>query len=461
LDLGEKDELSVIASYQHRDFIRQQGIPYSNGAYKNYSQSLFFGAPSLSNTVDVLRLGSNYAHYFDNGWTFKQNFAVTKTDADNNPVLAGSNNTLPTIKRTVERQIKDDVNFALDHNLSRHFDWGKTQYDLMVGLDMMHERSDYERRRRNLSPFDADNPIYTPIEKATATIAHQITDTQYMGVYLRNNFKIDDHWILGLSGRHDWTQVEVDDLFNGTTLKNSDNAFTGNASLMYQINDKFAPYVSYATSFFPVSDTGAGGTLLDPEEGEQFEVGVKFQGLNQRLQGYVAYYDLTRQNVTESDSTLGYSVQIGEQKTKGFETELSAALTDQWNLTATYSYIPTAETTESTTSSDIGKRINHVPKNAASLSTQYFFADEQLGWNIGASANYQGERTAQRGTSYVPLSSYTLYDVSAGYEAKNWGAKFSVKNLFDKEYLVGTTPNAQLVNWGDPRTFRFSLNFKH
>ncbi|MBL8283659.1 MAG: TonB-dependent siderophore receptor [Acinetobacter johnsonii] len=461
-DLGEKDELSVIASYQHRDFIRQQGIPYSNGAYKNYSQSLFFGVPNLSNTVDVLRLGSNYAHYFDNGWTFKQNFAVTKTDADNNPVLAASGAFLPTFKRTVERQIKDDVNFALDNNVSRHFDWGKTQYDLMVGLDMMHERSDYERRSYTATTdFNADNPVYTSMAKATKTKTHQITDTQYMGVYLRNNFKIDDHWILGLSGRHDWTQVEVDDLFNGTTLKNSDNAFTGNASLMYQINDKFAPYVSYATSFFPVSDTGAGGTLLDPEEGEQFEVGVKFQGLNQRLQGYVAYYDLTRQNVTEPDSTNTHHVQIGEQKTKGFETELSAALTDQWNLTATYSYIPTAKITESETSSDIGKRINHVPKNAASLSTQYFFADEQLGWNIGASANYQGARTAQRGTDYVPLSSYTLYDVSAGYEAKNWGAKFSVKNLFDKEYLVGTTPNAQLVSWGDPRTFRFSLNFKY
>ena len=230
---------------------------------------------------------------------------------------------------------------------------------------------------------------------------------------------------------------------------------------MYRINDMFAPYISYATSFMPVTDSGENGSLLDPEEGKQAEVGVKFQGLNQRLQGYVAYYDLTRQNVTETDASGNFSIQTGEQVTKGFETELSAALTDQWNLTATYSYIPTAKITDSETSSDIGKRINHVPKNAASLSTQYFFADEQLGWNIGASANYQGERTAQRGTDYVPLSSYTLYDVSAGYEAKNWGAKFSVKNLFDKEYLVGTTPNAQLVSWGDPRTFRFSLNFKY
>ncbi len=174
---------------------------------KNYSQTLFFGAPNLSNTVDVLRLGSNYAHYFDNGWTFKQNFAVTKTDADNNPVLAASGASLPTFKRTVERQIKDDVNFALDHNLSRHFDWGKTQYDLMVGLDMMHERSDYERRSRQfVIHLMRDNPIYTPIAKATTTKSSPITDTQYVGVYLRNNFKIDDHWILGLSGRHNWTQ---------------------------------------------------------------------------------------------------------------------------------------------------------------------------------------------------------------------------------------------------------------
>ncbi|MCJ8145623.1 TonB-dependent siderophore receptor [Acinetobacter sp. A3.8] len=460
-DLGDKDELSVIASYQYRDFIRQQGIPYSDGDYKNYSERLYFGVPNLSNTVEVLRLGSNYTHYFDHGWTFKQNFAVTQTDADNNPVLAGGESPLPTINRRLERQLKDDVNFALDQNVSRQFDWGKTQYDLMVGLDAMHERSDYERRRKNLTAFDADNPVYTAVTPATATIAHQITDTQYMGVYLRNHFKIDEHWILGLSGRHDWTQVEVEDIYNDSLTKNSDNAFTGNASLMYQINDQFAPYVSYATSFFPVSDMGEDGDLLDPEEGEQFEVGVKFQGLDQKLQGYVAYYDLTRKNVTESDTSGDYSVQIGEQQTKGFETELSAALTDQWNVTATYSYIPTAKITESETTSDIGNRINHVPKNAGSLSTQYYFGADQLGWNIGAGVSYQGERSAQRGSSYVPLSSYTLYDVNAGYEAKHWGAKFSIKNLFDKEYLVGTTPNAQLVNWGDPRAFRLSLNFKY
>lgn len=462
-DLGDKDDLSVIASYQRREYVRQQGIPYSGGNYKKYSHSLFFGDPDYGYDVDVYRLGSNYAHYFDNAWTFKQNFAVTKTETLGDSILASGRSVLPTIKRAINNQDKQDVNYTLDNNLQRNFNFGLINYDVMVGIDMMRERSDYYRRTDTINnDFDADNPSYGNISiKKVGVPTEEITYSQYAGLYLRNTIKIDDDWIIGLSGRHDWTQVEIDNILTNTTTKNSDNAFTGSASVMYRINGMFAPYISYATSFMPVTDSGENGSLLDPEEGKQAEVGVKFQGLNQRLQGYVAYYDLTRQNVTESDSTLGYSVQIGEQKTKGFETELSAALTDQWNLTATYSYIPTAETTESTTTSDIGKRINHVPKNAVSLSTQYFFADEQLGWNIGASANYQGERTAQRGTSYVPLSSYTLYDVSAGYEAKNWGTKFSVKNLFDKEYLVGTTPNAQLVNWGDPRTFRFSLNFKY
>lgn len=461
-DLGGKDDLSVIASYQRREYVRQQGIPYSGGNYKKYSHSLFFGDSDYGYDVDVYRLGSNYAHYFDNAWTFKQNFAVTKTETLGDSILASGRSVLPTIKRAINNQDKQDVNYTLDNNLQRNFNFGLINYDVMVGVDMMRERSDYYRRTDTINDFDVNNPSYGNISiKKVGVPTEEITYSQYAGLYLRNTIKIDDDWIIGLSGRHDWTQVEIDNILTNTTTKNSDNAFTGSASVMYRINDMFAPYISYATSFMPVTDSGENGSLLDPEEGKQAEVGVKFQGLNQRLQGYVAYYDLTRQNVTETDASGNFSIQTGEQVTKGFETELSAALTDQWNLTATYSYIPTAKITESETSSDIGKRINHVPKNAASLSTQYFFADEQLGWNIGASANYQGERTAQRGTDYVPLSSYTLYDVSAGYEAKNWGAKFSVKNLFDKEYLVGTTPNAQLVNWGDPRTFRFSLNFKY
>ena len=460
-DLGDKDDLSVIASYQHREYIRQQGIPYSKGSYKNYSSSLFFGEPNYGYDVDVYRIGANYAHYFDNDWTFKQNLAVTKTDTKGNAILASGTNTLPTIKRAINNQDKQDINYTLDNHLQRNFDFGKINYDVMVGVDMMRERSDYYRRTDTINSFNADNSVYGITSTKLGTPTQELTYSQYAGLYLRNTIKIDDDWIIGLSGRHDWTQVEIDNVLKNTSTKNSDNAFTGSASVMYRINDMFAPYVSYSTSFMPVTDAGENGTLLNPEEGKQAEVGVKFQALDQRLQGYVAYYDLTRKNVTEADASGNFSIQTGEQVTKGFEAEMAAALTEQWNVSATYSYIPTAKITESVTASEIGKRSNHVPKNASSLSTQYYFSPDQFGWNIGAGIRYQDSRTAQRSTDFVYLPSYTLVDVNAGYEAKSWAAGLSIKNLFDKEYLAGTTPNAQLVNWGDPMTVRFNVKFKY
>ncbi|MFZ0331352.1 MAG: TonB-dependent siderophore receptor [Acinetobacter bohemicus] len=460
-DLGDKDDLSVIASYQHREYIRQQGIPYSKGSYQNYSSSLFFGEPNYGYDVDVYRIGANYAHYFDNDWTFKQNLAVTKTDTKGNAILASGTNTLPTIKRAINNQDKQDINYTLDNHLQRNFDFEKINYDVMVGVDMMRERSDYYRRTDTINSFNADNPVYGITSTKLGTPTQELTYSQYAGLYLRNTIRIDDDWIIGLSGRHDWAQVEIDNVLKNTATKNSDNAFTGSASVMYRINDMFAPYISYSTSFMPVTDAGENGTLLDPEEGKQAEVGVKFQALDQRLQGYVAYYDLTRKNVTESDTSGNFSIQTGEQVTKGFEAEMAAALTEQWNVAATYSYIPTAKITESVTASEIGKRSNHVPKNASSLSTEYYFSPDQFGWNIGAGIRYQDSRTAQRSTDFVYLPSYTLVDVNAGYEAKSWAAGLSIKNLFDKEYLAGTTPNAQLVNWGDPMTVRFNVKFKY
>jgi iron complex outermembrane receptor protein len=460
-DLGDKDDLSVIASYQHREYIRQQGIPYSKGSYKNYSSSLFFGEPNYGYDVDVYRIGANYAHYFDNDWTFKQNLAVTKTDTKGNAILASGTNTLPTIKRAINNQDKQDINYTLDNHLQRNFDFEKINYDVMVGVDMMRERSDYYRRTDTINSFNADNSVYGITSTKLGTPTQELTYSQYAGLYLRNTIKIDDDWIIGLSGRHDWTQVEIDNVLKNTSTKNSDNAFTGSASVMYRINDMFAPYVSYSTSFMPVTDAGENGTLLNPEEGKQAEVGVKFQALDQRLQGYVAYYDLTRKNVTEADASGNFSIQTGEQVTKGFEAEMAAALTEQWKVAATYSYIPTAKITESVTASEIGKRSNHVPKNASSLSTQYYFSPDQFGWNIGAGIRYQDSRTAQRSTDFVYLPSYTLVDINAGYEAKSWGAGLSIKNLFDKEYLAGTTPNAQLVNWGDPMMVRFNVKFKY
>jgi len=156
--------------------------------------------------------------------------------------------------------------------------------------------------------------------------------------------------------------------------------------------------------------------LLSPEKGTQTEVGMKFRALNQRLQGYIAAYDLKRQNVTENDSARGYSLQTGEQTTKGFEAEIHAAWSAHWNVSATYSHIPTAKTTRSLNAAEVGRRINQIPKNAASLFVKYHARGDTMGWHADAGVRLQGRRTAQRGSHFVAMPQYALLDVGLGYE---------------------------------------------
>jgi iron complex outermembrane receptor protein len=458
-DLNAGNELSIIASYQHREYIRNQGVPLNWS--EKYGRGIFVGEPDRPYKVDVYRVGSNYTHYFDNGWTFKQNFVVSKGSSWTNSVFATGAARFPLVARQINNQDKNDVNIAMDNYLQRSFDLGRVKYEVVTGLDTMRERSDYYQRADTINALNADTLVYGVTSIRQGTASRDVTTTQDVGLYLRNTIKIDNRWIIGLNGRHDWTRVNVTHLLGGAPATNTDTAFTGSASLMYRIDDSFAPYVSYSTSFMPGTDLGANGTLLKPETGKQTEAGLKFQGFDQRLQGYFAVYDLRRQNVTEADATLGYSVQTGEQVTKGFEAEATASLTRQWNVSASYSYIPYAKTTQSLTTSDIGKRINLVPRNSVGLFTQYYFNPNKMGWNVGAGSRFQSARTSQRGTSYVALASHNVFDVNTGFEADSWGLNFSIKNLFDKEYIQGTTPAATLITFGSPRTFLLTAKFKY
>ncbi len=465
VNLGEKSDLVLMASYLHREYIRQQGLPVHRDAYKTYDSSLFFGEPEYTVNDETYRIGYEFAHHFNNDWKFKQNFSASVREADAEVILAQGTSPVQAngnMNRQLNDQLKKDTIFSLDSRLQRVFNVSKHhQHDVNIGLDAFKERSHYIAKNYRYSAINLNNPVYGAGSRLAQTANNNnINRMQYLGLYAKDQMTLNDRWIIGLAGRHDWTLSETYNVNTAETIKNSDNAFTGNASLMYKWNDKIAPYMSYATSFIATTDLGENGQLLNPEKGEQFEVGLKFQSANQQIQGALSYYDLTRKNVTEAVTGENYSIQIGEQKTKGFEFETTASLSDQWNVLATYSYIPTAKTTESLTTSEIGRRINHIPKHAYSLSTQYFFEPSHLGWFVGGGVRYQGEREASRGTIRVDLPAYTLFDVQAGYEAPRWGANLAIRNLFDEDYYVGTTPNASMIMFGEPMTARFNLKFK-
>lgn len=118
-DLGDQTDLSVIASYSHKEYVRQQGLPVYGSILSNSNGSvnrhLFIGEPSVDPYIsDVYRIGYNFKYVFDNGWTFKQNFAVQKSRLDGQAVFINSSSaTESTIARQGRDQHYDDLNVSI------------------------------------------------------------------------------------------------------------------------------------------------------------------------------------------------------------------------------------------------------------------------------------------------------------------------------------------------------------
>src|SRR3546814_14363561 len=86
----------------------------------------------------------------------------------------------------------------------------------------------------------------------------------------------------------------------------NDQAFTGRVGALYELTDQFSPYVSVSQSFQPQSPDviDVDGQALDPEEGLQYEAGIKGSFLDDRFLVTVAVYQIAKKNVAVFDDAL-------------------------------------------------------------------------------------------------------------------------------------------------------------
>lgn len=465
-DLGDKTDLSVIASYNHKEYVRQQGLPVYGSILPNsngqVSRHLFIGEPSVDPYLsDSMRIGYNLKHIFDDGWTFKQNFAVQNSRLDGQAVfISKSTANSSTITRQGRDQHYDDVNFSIDNNIAKTVELGNMQHHLMLGLDGMHDTRDIWNYNCTITALNIYTPRYTNQDWcATKTLRSDSVETtlKTMGVYFKDQVDVTDRLNINLGLRHDWASVDAKSNYNDNESSKSSQAFSGSIAGLYTYNDWVSPYVSYSTSFLPVTDVDVDGNVFDPEKAKQYEVGLKFQALDQRLQASLAWFDLTRFNVVSSDAN-GDKYQTGEENTQGIETELAVRILPNWVVSANYSYLPTARIVDNEISGYEGKRLNNVSEQMFNLNTRYEFNQGALqGWFIGA-----GVRSESKKSSYkydYTLPGYALFDAEMGYDAGSWQASVNAKNIFDKEYYAGGLSN-NVVTVGDERQVNFNVRYK-
>ncbi|MEG1707911.1 MAG: TonB-dependent siderophore receptor [Acinetobacter sp.] len=464
-DLGEHADLSVIASYQHREYQRYQGAPLVGtllpSSLGKIDSSFFSGDPASDPyKADVYRAGWNFKYDFGNELVFRQNAAVQKTEMNGGFISLQAGGTETAVKRRLEVQDWDYTNYTIDQNFQKTFQFGQTTHELLLGFDVMQEKRETLADRCNFASINPFQPHYNQgCITALSLNSHSITELQDMGLYARNRIDLGDQWIINLSGRYDWAKSSSENVLKGTkTDPQDDQAFTGNASVMYLANQFVAPYISYATSFIPNIGTDKNDALFEPEKGKQYEIGMKFQSADQQIQGALSWFDLRRQNILVNDPTdINYQITEGEQTTQGIEAEVNAALSDRWTSSVAYAYTYDSKTTKSTELTAIGERLENTPEHTYSLMTRYR-PQGVLGWYVGAGIT--GASATELAGLNVELPAYTIYNADAGYDTEHWGAQLSIRNLFDKNYYSGVIDN-RVVAFGNPRQVNFAVKFKY
>lgn len=263
-----------------------------------------------------------------------------------------------------------------------------------------------------------------------------------------------------LGGRHDFVETDTLNRTTGSRLDASPDAFSGKVGAIYQLDGGFAPYISYSTSFNPVVGTNTStGLPLVPENGEQEEVGIKYQSPVLPVTAGLALFNLTRTNVLTTDpANVLQSIQTGEQRSRGIEADVQAQLSDGWSALAAFTAYD-LEVTKDLNASIIGRVPTNTPQQFGSLWLDYTVpAGPYQGLGIGAGVRYVGQSFAD-GANQFRVPDYVLGDAAIHYDHDHWRAAINVTNITDEKY-VGSCSSVTACFYGDRRRTAVSLAYR-
>jgi iron complex outermembrane receptor protein len=336
-----------------------------------------------------------------------------------------------------------NIAYTIDNNLEYKFNTGALEHTTLVGVDYRHFSRKYDGlNANNVLPVD----LYGKNNYDTSSVT-PVLDTQWdntlrqTGVYVQDQIKLDQ-WILTIGGRQDWAEIDNKDILARTVVSQRDNKFTGRVGLTYITEFGLAPYISYSESFLPTIGTAAperGGNAFEPTEGEQYEVGVKYQPFEKTLIT-ASVYQIKQKNVlTGDDEYPQYQAQAGEVRSRGVELEVKSNI-DNIDVLAAATYIDSFYT--KSTYGDQGNRNEAQSPVSASLWVDYHFTQAALnGLTFGAGARYTGRKPGDSSNSF-DVPSYVVYDTTISYDMgkldpslRGLQTRLNVQNVFDREYV--------------------------
>lgn len=263
-----------------------------------------------------------------------------------------------------------------------------------------------------------------------------------------------------LGGRLAWFKSEdLDHPGNDLTENGKFIPYTG---VVYDVSPQWSVYGSFSDIFAPQSDIDSAGHYLPARKGKQYEVGVKGEHLNGKLDSSLAFYRIEDTNRAMSDpANPDFSIASGKVRSQGIEAELTGHITAQWNVTTGYGFNTAKQITAAP--GQEGEPFNTTfPKHTFSLWSDYrTVAPNDHTVTLGGGMRYRSSIYNEDSGIRVTQGGFTLFAVQAGYYiTPKVLASLTINNLFDKKYLDRPEAWTRQNYFGEPRSFMLNVGWK-
>jgi outer membrane receptor for ferric coprogen and ferric-rhodotorulic acid len=490
IDLREDTTLGLAVSRsdsESRPMIR--GLPrYADGKPVDLSRSTYSGARWNHSDIDVTTVYADLEHRFNDDWAFKVG-AVRMTEANK-----AKNQRLQTSGAGLEADGSgvqyadfvtdfDSTKIGLDMNLTGRFEALSMQQEVMVGGNYAQLKSDdrFARTFNNSSDtifgIDHNRPEIS-YDGLLNTTGGRATPSKYdirqKGLYGSWRIKPIESLTLVLGSRVSWydyrytssTQVAFSNVAipDADSTTNETGEVTPYAGIVYDLNREWAVYASYTDVFEPQTVRDTGGSMLKPVIGSNYEIGLKGELLDGRINTSLAVFRYDQENRPVNDLASGFacdgwycSTSSGKVRSQGIDAEISGEVLTGLQLFAGYTY----NTTKYLEDPDNEGKVfsNWTPKHMLRVWSNYQFSGDWSRVSTGLGFTTQSHTLGYEHTFDVP--GYTVWNARLGYQlTKEIGLALNANNLFDKHYY--TAGYDQLNgnnNFGDPRNMMFSVKY--
>ena len=431
------------------------------------SRDSFFGekdAGKLHNDNNMAQM--RFEHMLNDDWTLGGGFQWLDGSLKGNAIEAnGIADDGRTLGRNFNYRKLEWTDKDTQLNLTGHFETAGLQHTLLTGIE--YEDYDYKSIIQRSSgavgayPIDIFDPVYgQPRPALTRTPTDDKENLKTYAAFVQDQVALTDKLKVLAGARFERFEHDYETYVpGGKSWQASDNAVTPRIGVTYDLTETLAIYADTARSFKPNTGASRQGGGFEPEKGKSYEMGIKWEALDQQLSVDAAIYQIEKRNVLTTDPVDStFSVAAGEVRSRGFDVNVAGNLTPEWRVMGGYAYVDAEVTKDNVLRS--GTRLMNIPKNSFSLLNMYEFQDGTFkGLGLGTGLKYVDERAGQTANTAFSMGSYTVVDLLSFYKINDKvRLNLDVKNLFDQDYEEGAFGNVYAYP-GAPRTVQVGVSY--